>query len=370
MIKKWWWKALGLILLIYTVIVGMAVPLKPGVTGFEVVRSGVSQEDNILFFTPGSTYTFEIRGYNMNLSAAKTKAWLKLNESGASSDVINPAVSSDAVVVPSSESSGLVTFTLPMKFPTTDDYANLTLVLSNAVDGQAILPQALNLQLTADQKGTDSAWSDAYLSEIDVVDSFRFPYRSVLNETIRNTFFHIPLWFSMFIMLIVSLVYSIRYLRTGHIKDDIYASALVRVSVLFGVLGIITGSLWAKYTWGTFWTTDVKLNMSTVAMLIYVASLILRSSINDVDRRAKISASYNIFAFAALIPLVFVIPRLTDSLHPGNGGNPALGGEDMENTLRAVFYPAIIGFTLVGFWIASLSIRYEMIKDNWLTRRQ
>lgn len=368
MIKKWWWKILGLLLLIYTVIVGMAIPLKPGVVGFDISRSGTSQEDNILSFTPGGTYTFEISGYNMNLNGARTRAWLKLNETGATSDAISPAISSDGDVVPSSESSGLVTFTLPMRFPTSEDYADLTLVLSNSVDGQAILPQALNLQLAADQKGNDTAWSDAYLSEIDMVDSFRFPYRSVLNETIRNTFFHIPLWFSMFIMLIISLVYSIRYLRTGRLKDDIYASALVRVSVLFGILGIITGSLWAKYTWGTFWTTDVKLNMSTVAMLIYVASLILRSSINDVDRRAKISASYNIFAFAALIPLVFVIPRLTDSLHPGNGGNPALGGEDMENTLRAVFYPAIIGFTLIGLWIASLSIRFELLKDKWLTR--
>jgi len=195
----------------------------------------------------------------------------------------------------------------------------------------------------------------------------QFPYRSVLHETIRNTFFHIPLWFSMFILLIVSLVYSVKYLRSGNLQHDIYASSLVNVAVLFGILGIITGSLWAKYTWGTFWTTDVKLNMSTVAMLIYVASLILRSSINDIDRRAKLSASYNIFAFAALIPLVFIIPRLTDSLHPGNGGNPALGGEDMENTLRMVFYPAIIGFTLLGLWMSSVLIRYEVIKDKWMS---
>ena len=197
----------------------------------------------------------------------------------------------------------------------------------------------------------------------------QFPYRSVLNETIRNTFFHIPLWFSMFIMLFISIIYSVKYLRGNDIKHDIIASSLVNVAVLFGILGIITGSLWARFTWGTFWTTDVKLNMSTVAMLIYVASLILRSSINDVDRRAKLSASYNIFAFAALIPLVFVIPRLTDSLHPGNGGNPALGGEDMENTLRMVFYPAIIGFTLLGLWMASILIRYETLKDRWMSRK-
>jgi heme exporter protein C len=105
-------------------------------------------------------------------------------------------------------------------------------------------------------------------------------------------------------------------------------------------------------------------------MLIYLAYLVLRGSSTDYDRRAKISASYSIFAFLALIPLVFVIPRLTDSLHPGNGGNPALGGEDLDNTLRLFFYPSIIALILLGIWMSQLLLRYEKLKQKVFLKNQ
>ena len=89
----------------------------------------------------------------------------------------------------------------------------------------------------------------------------------------------------------------------------------------------------------------------------------------DQDRRAKVSAAYNIFAFATMVPLIIIIPRLTDSLHPGNGGNPALGGEDLDNTLRIVFYPAIIAMTLLSVWISSLVCRLRLLKDDYMSRR-
>ncbi len=95
---------------------------------------------------------------------------------------------------------------------------------------------------------------------------------------------------------------------------------------------------------------------------MYFAYLILRGSFDDDQRRARISAVYNIFAFAVFIPLIFIVPRLTDSLHPGNGGNPAFGKYDMDNRMRMVFYPAIIGFTLLGVWITELRVRLRRVK--------
>ncbi len=353
-----WWKFLGIAILIYTVIVGMSTPLKPGVLRIDSLSVG--QGDNNASITHGETHKFRVKGYNTNFLDNDNRAWLKLDSIGS--------VKAKAVNVINDTEIDL-TFDIPNHFPARDTFESLTLVLHNTEDGAAILPDAVFVKSDLTDIENNAEWKINPISNLTDKTGMQFPYRSVLHETIRNTFFHIPLWFSMFILLIVSLVYSVKYLRSGNLKHDIYASAMVNVAVLFGILGIITGSLWAKYTWGTFWTTDVKLNMSTVAMLIYVASLILRSSINDIDRRAKLSASYNIFAFAALIPLVFIIPRLTDSLHPGNGGNPALGGEDMENTLRMVFYPAIMGFTLLGLWMSSTLIRYELIKDKWMTRK-
>jgi len=162
----------------------------------------------------------------------------------------------------------------------------------------------------------------------------------------------------------MSMVQSIFYLRNNAFVHDIKASSYASVAIIFGFVGLITGSIWAKYTWGTYWTSDVKLNMTAIAILIYCAYWVLRGSIKDVDSKARISAAYNIFAFFMLIPLIFIIPRMTDSLHPGNGGNPALGGEDLDNTLRAIFYPAIIGYSMLGYWISQLFIRLGIIEEK------
>ncbi len=188
------------------------------------------------------------------------------------------------------------------------------------------------------------------------------PRQPILNESIRNVYFHVPLWFGMIILLLTSAIYSIKYLRSGRFDDDLVAVEFANSAILFGLLGCLTGSIWANFTWGELWPNDPKLNSVAVGMLMYLAYLILRGSFDDEQRRARISAVYNIFAFAVFVPLIFIVPRLTDSLHPGNGGNPAFGKYDMDNRIRMVFYPAVIGFTLLGVWITELRVRYRRIK--------
>ncbi|MCG8308312.1 MAG: cytochrome c biogenesis protein [Cytophagales bacterium] len=188
------------------------------------------------------------------------------------------------------------------------------------------------------------------------------PALSILNETIRNLFFHVALWFAMFILLIVSVIYSIKYLKSSSMKADVKASEFATVGIVFGLLGVATGAVWAKFTWGDWWVNDPKLNATTIALLIYLAYFVLRASIEDEYQKGRISAVYNIFAFAAAIPLIFILPRLTDSLHPGSGGNPGFSAYDLDNNLRKVFYPAIVGWTLLGVWFASLRIRTKSIQ--------
>jgi len=159
------------------------------------------------------------------------------------------------------------------------------------------------------------------------------------------------------------------YLIKKDLNHDSRSAALTTVALVFGIAGLLTGSMWAKFTWGAFWTDDVKLNMTAIALLIYFAYWILRASIEDVDSRARLSSVFNLFSFVCLMILVMVIPRLSeDSLHPGNGGNPAFSGEDLDNTLRAVFYPAIIAYALIGFWMAQLIYRYDILKNNFLDK--
>ncbi len=189
------------------------------------------------------------------------------------------------------------------------------------------------------------------------------PRLAILNETIRNLFYHVALWFAMFILLITSMVYSVWYLKNSNIDADIKASEFATIGVVFGILGVTTGSVWARFTWGDWWVNDPKLNATTIALLIYLAYFVLRASIDDSHQKGRISAVYNIFAFAAAVPLIFILPRLTDSLHPGSGGNPGFNAYDLDSNLRLVFYPAVVGWSLIGVWFASLRIRARKISN-------
>lgn len=193
---------------------------------------------------------------------------------------------------------------------------------------------------------------------------FSVPRLNILNETIRVLHFHVPMWFGMVIILSVSVFYSIRYLSNPGEKNDDQAVESANVGVLFGVLGILTGMFWAKFTWGDWWSSDPKQNAAAIGLLIYFAYFILRGSLEDVTQKARISAIYNIFAFATLVPLLFILPRLTDSLHPGSGGNPGFNAYDLDSRLRMVFYPAVVGWTLLGIWIVNLRVRYRALKRN------
>jgi heme exporter protein C len=193
---------------------------------------------------------------------------------------------------------------------------------------------------------------------------FEAPRLPILHETIRNLHFHVPMWFGMILILGASVAYSIRYLRTGDPRLDVYATACVKAGLFMGSMGLATGMIWAKFAWGAFWSGDPKQNASAVGMLIYLGYLLLRDSFDDEQRRNQLSSIYNIFAYATFIPLIFVLPRLTDSLHPGNGGNPGFNAYDLDANLRLVFYPAVIGWTLLGAWMAQLQAKTQLLQQQ------
>ncbi len=190
------------------------------------------------------------------------------------------------------------------------------------------------------------------------------PEMAILNETIRNLYFHVTMWFAMMILLIVSLVNSIKYLGSSELQADVLAEESARVAMLFGILGLLTGMIWAKYTWGAWWVNDVQLNGAAATMLVYAAYFLLRNSMDDEQKRARISAVYSIFAFAMMVVFIIILPRMTDSLHPGKGGNPGFSSYDLDHRLRLVFYPAVIGWTLLGVWMMNLKIRLRKLQHS------
>jgi heme exporter protein C len=197
----------------------------------------------------------------------------------------------------------------------------------------------------------------------------RVPQIGNLYETSRNLFFHVPMWSCQLVLISISGVYSILYLRKNNFIYDIYAVEFARTGTVFGALGLITGAIWANYTWGAPWSNDPKQLGVAIALLIYLAYFVLRNSMTDIDKRSRIGAVYNIFAYCLYIPMVLILPRLTESLHPGGKGvegNPGLGGKDLDPTMTKVFLPAMLGWILLGLWIATLRTRFKILEEKKL----
>ncbi len=191
---------------------------------------------------------------------------------------------------------------------------------------------------------------------------FGVPRLAILHETIRNLYFHVPMWMAMLTVFVISVIFSIRYLATGKEEYDLIAVECVNTGMLFYALGLVTGMIWAKFAWGAYWSGDPKQNSAAIAFLLYCAYLVLRNSIDEEQKRAKISAIYNIFAFPIMIVLIFILPRMTDSLHPGNGGNPGFNKYDLDSRMRVVVYPAFLAWSFLAIWIASLRYRIRLIE--------
>jgi heme exporter protein C len=347
--KKNWWKILSILLILYSIIFGFLIPLNPGVTALSTH-----------LLKPGHKEVVEVTAYNTNFSVSSgLKVWVKTSK--------NYFLLADSIEVKGPRQFNFSVF-IPFEYPAHLGSKSLSLVVSSEKDGTMVLPDAFTIGTSSesDLRMEKSTWQALETLALYPRESLGIPFRNLLLETIRNLYFHVSMWFAMMVILIIALYYSILYLRT---QDSIYdhkASAFTLSGLVLGFLGLTTGALWANYTWGEPWSGDVKQNMSAVALLIYGAYFVLRASYDAPDKKARVSASYNIFSFACLIPLLFVIPRLQSSLHPGSGGNPGFGGDDLDNTMRLVFYPAILGWILFFTWISNIIWRYTRIYQQYL----
>lgn len=363
-----WWKWLCVVLLFYVVIGGMIVPLAPGIPNVSP-----------LTFKPDTLQTFTITGYNTHFTspkAGKVQLWFKNDANFYCPDSI--------IVV--DDNTILATFAVGAWQQDSLKRSNFDVVVNNDVDGTFALREAVTLikkQIAPIDSNT--VVEDIKLAPIiaakctpsvntDKHKLFAFPYREILYESVRNTFYHVPMWFIMTTMVLFSLGFSIAYLMTSKPQYDIYASSAVYVALLAGICGYATGMIWSKYTWfiGMGWGPairnmafqDIKLSGALISVAAYAAYLVLRGSITDEIKRARISAVYNIFAVVIFMMFVFIVPRMMDSLHPGNGGNPAFSKYDLDSHLRMFFYPASIGWIILGFWILSIIIRIKLIEQK------
>ena len=360
--KKNWWKILCVLLLAWTFTAGLLVPLKTGVTSVLP-----------LSIKTGDTVWLKVQGYNAQWTIGQqATAWLHIDQFYK---VEHNGKKVDSVAVHAIKSLNFriidarnieFQFAIPKFLPTATKFDNASLLVSMAENDPAIRPDAIAItQDSINIAEGKSLWN----SKMDIHNKWRFayPYRNLLAESMRNTFYHVPMWFVMFTLFGVGLYNSILYLMKRQREADIKASSFTLAGILFGFLGLFTGGLWANYAWGQPFPMDIKIIMTYTALAIYLAYFILRGAFEDDEKKARISAVYSVFAFATLIPLLYVVPKLSEaSLHPGNGSNIAFGSQDLDNTMRLVFYPASIGWILLGVWIATLVYRYEVLKEKTL----
>lgn len=193
------------------------------------------------------------------------------------------------------------------------------------------------------------------------------PQLDILEQSARNLYFHVPVWFSLMAATIVSAYHSLRYLRDGSRIRDIRAREAAHLALICGALGIITGMVWARFTWyegtGIWWNFDPKQSMAAVLLLIYGGYFVLRDAIDEERTRGRIAAVYNLFAVVTMPFLLYILPRQMQSLHPGGEGSPAFSQTDLAPAMRWVFYPAVLGF-LSFFWLLyTQRVRVAHIKD-------
>ena len=215
------------------------------------------------------------------------------------------------------------------------------------------------------------------------------PKIALMEQSSRILFFHVPMWFTVIVLMTISVVQSIRFLRmidpdyqaaSNPLLADAKAHEAARIGLLFSALGLITGSIWGRVTWkahmeeslALYWTNDPILVCALISALIYMAYFLLRASFGEPEQRAKVAAVYNIFAFATLIPLYFIIPRILPGLHPTADGSDAGGGsfvltssKAIDNSYRMILYPGALGFIFMGLWIYELRYRLQHLRIKW-----
>ena len=195
------------------------------------------------------------------------------------------------------------------------------------------------------------------------------PKIGILGDKARIIFLHVPTAWLSVLAFLLSMIYSIQYLRKKDFIYDIKAVSAAEIGFLFSILATVTGSIWAKFSWGSFWNWDPRETSIFILLIIYGAYFSLRSAIEVPEQKAKLSSVYSIIAFVTVPFFVFIMPRIIESLHP----DPIINAEgkiNMDGTMRIVFFSSLFGFTLLFFWILNIKIRLEKIYLKKLQQKE
>jgi len=195
---------------------------------------------------------------------------------------------------------------------------------------------------------------------------FYAPLEAVMGQVQRVFYFHVAnAWVGM-LGFMVAAIAGIAFLRKGDRKWDIVGLAAIEISFVFFFTAIISGSIWARGSWGTWWTWDPRLTTAAICELVYAAYFLLRQGIEDPDRRARFGAVYAILSFFS-VPLTFISIRIFRTIHPviiGSGAAGAEGSFEMSSKMLLTFIFSLVTFSFIFADLLWHRIRLGKLADE------
>jgi len=200
---------------------------------------------------------------------------------------------------------------------------------------------------------------------------YEFPNIPGLEEKAKIIFFHVPTAWLSVIAFLMAMIYGVRYLRKRNLDDDAKSAAALQLGMVFCVLATVTGSIWAKFTWGAFWHWDPRETSIFILLLIYGSLFALRSAIENEDKRARLSAVYSIIAFLTVPFFIFIMPRIMTGLHPGSANDDTSGPVvdfKMNSNMQMVFYISLFTFTILYWWMWKMRYKTIIIQEKFFKK--
>jgi len=192
------------------------------------------------------------------------------------------------------------------------------------------------------------------------------PLEAVMNYVQKIFYFHISnAWVGM-LGFIAAAVAGVIYLVKKDMKWDIVEMAAVEISLVFFFIAIVSGSIWAKPSWGTWWTWDARLTTAAILEMIYLAYLLLRQGIEDPERRARFSAVYTLVGGLS-VPITFMSIRIWQTIHPaviGVGSSSAQGGFGMTSPMLVTMFFCLITFSVIFVTLLWYRIRLGLLAEK------
>ena len=196
---------------------------------------------------------------------------------------------------------------------------------------------------------------------------YEFPYIPGLEENAKIIFFHVPTAWLTVIAFLMSTIFSFKYLRKKNLDDDVKSYAAAQLGMIFCILATVTGAVWAKFAWGTYWNWDPRQTSIFALLLIYGAWFALRSSIESEEKRATLSAVYSIIAFVTVPFFIFIMTRIMKGLNlvvaDYTMSGPVVNFR-MNSNMLLIFFLSLAGFTILYFWMWKIGYRTLLHKEK------